>query len=264
MISKTEILDTELRYASEFSSAAASENCIRFTNSALPDMHYHNFIFIQPVSNDQELIRLIEAELSTAKKSGVAFLMIVVFQKIADGILKKISVKSKVSYSEYYIFNDSKLDGHERHITASVSKVDSAAAVNDVTSIKVEQYGMGGKKDFWTKVTKRKGEIYLSQSNLDSYVCYNEQGRPVGNCDLYIDNKMAKIEDFDIITSEQRKGYGTLLLKTLINEALHRGATTIYLVAGADNTAKKMYQKMGFHKFHEQTDLFWDLSGNSA
>ena len=58
---------------------------------------------------------------------------------------------------------------------------------------------------------------------------------------------------------KQRKGYGTVILNTLINIANEKNVNTIYLETDESGTAKKMFEKCGFAKVYEFTDLFFNL-----
>lgn len=76
---------------------------------------------------------------------------------------------------------------------------------------------------------------------------------------MFIDNGVAKIEDFAVIPTYQRKGYGTTILKSIIEIAIKENSHTIYLVTDEDDTAKEMYEKIGFSKIGERSDLFFKL-----
>ena len=262
MVNKKAILDTELKYASEFSSSVEDKQLIRFKNPALPDMYYHNFTFVLPINSIEQLLRIISDELSNSISLHAEFLTVILYQRISQDLLAKLPIQPDVSYSGYYAFDTSKFCGFPASGKGVVSKVDSISSVRDVAAVKIEQYGADGKEAFWSRVTEEKGRIYLSNSTLNSYVCYSDQGKPIGCCDLYINGTIAKIEDFDVITSEQRKGYGTTILNTLISDALAQGVKTIYLITDQDDTVKKMYQKLKFFEFHEQTDLFWNFKSS--
>jgi spore maturation protein CgeE len=100
--------------------------------------------------------------------------------------------------------------------------------------------------------------VYLSDKSLNSYVCYHNSEK-IGTCDLFLYDGIAKIEDFGIIPKHQRKGYGTTILKYLIDTAIKEDSHTIYLVTDEEDTAKEMYEKIGFTKIGEKTDLLFRL-----
>jgi spore maturation protein CgeE len=65
---------------------------------------------------------------------------------------------------------------------------------------------------------------------------------------LFTHKGIAKIEDFSVIPMHQRKGYGTTILKALLDAAIKEDSHTIYLVTDEDDTAKEMYKRIGFSK----------------
>lgn len=113
-------------------------------------------------------------------------------------------------------------------------------------------------KDFCTRRAYRRGKVYTSNTGVNAYVCYEGQD-VIGNCDLFIYDGVAKIEDFSVIPKYQRKGYGTSILKHLIDIALNENCHTVYLVTDEDDTPKEMYKKLGFNKVAERTDLMFRL-----
>jgi len=71
---------------------------------------------------------------------------------------------------------------------------------------------------------------------------------------------VGRIEDFDILQKYQRKGFGTSVLKHLLEEARANCVEFVYLITDSGDTAKEMYKKCGFKKAGEKTELFFDLS----
>jgi spore maturation protein CgeE len=111
-------------------------------------------------------------------------------------------------------------------------------------------------RDFCERRAYRRGKIYVSAEGVNSYNCYHD-GTIVGKCDMFIDDGVAKIEEFAVIPIYQRKGYGTTILKYLINVAMEAQCHTIYLVADEEDTPKDMYLRIGFTKVGDRTDLLF-------
>lgn len=58
----------------------------------------------------------------------------------------------------------------------------------------------------------------------------------------------------------RRKGYGTAIVSTILNEAKRQGAKAAYLQVVTDNApAKALYRNLGFHKFYQ----YWFRVKNS-
>lgn len=93
---------------------------------------------------------------------------------------------------------------------------------------------------------------------MDTYICYYDK-IPVGSCQLFLYNGIAKIEDFTVSPEYQRRGIGTTILKYVIDIALSKKAELIYLSADEDDTAKEMYEKLGFEKVSESYALVYKL-----
>ena len=111
---------------------------------------------------------------------------------------------------------------------------------------------------FFTRKCNRRIEEYISDKNINSYICY-QNGQIIGSCELFINNGVAKIENFIVLPAFQRKGYGTTILKALIDIAISEVSKIIYLVTDEEDTAKEMYKKLGFSKTGERTDLMFKL-----
>lgn len=108
---------------------------------------------------------------------------------------------------------------------------------------------------------KRKAQIYqLPNSSIHFYVCFYHNVA-IGTCEMMIDenNKIAKIEDFDILKAYQRKGFGTSVLKYLLEIAFKKACNNVYLITDSEDTAKEMYKKCGFTKIGEKYELFFQL-----
>ena len=136
--------------------------------------------------------------------------------------------------------------------------------IDDLLTLDLEHDEESLGRDFCTRRVYRRKGIYLSNEGVDSYICYHD-GKPVGSCDLFVHKDTAKIEDFAVSPNHQRKGFGTMLLKTLIEIALNKGVSVIYVEADEDDTAKEMYKKCGFYKVKEFMDLSFSFSnGNTS
>ena len=149
------------------------------------------------------------------------------------------------------------LDGNKECI---IKRATSQAVLNDGIEVDIlaNEPDMG--KDFANRRIYRKSEVYKqSNINLNLYVCYYEEN-PVGNCEFMYNDGIAKIEDFDILKKYQRKGFGTSVIKHLLNEANEKEIDIVYLITDNEDTAKEMYKKCGFKKVGEKIELFFDLS----
>ena len=114
-------------------------------------------------------------------------------------------------------------------------------------------------EDFCRRRAVRKGGVHENNKNIDNYLLYHNN-KLIATCELFIKNKVAKIEDFGVLEKYQRIGYGTTLLKHVVCKALGNGVETIFLDTDEEETAKEMYIKLGFSKIFEIM-IFYRLIG---
>ncbi len=217
----------------------------------LPEMRDHNYTYIK---NKQSLIKLIESEIDLANTKGQDFLKIVI-DIDGDGFeFPDLSLDYSVNKIGYYQFDISKADNIKSEKTAVIKKVSQEKMIEDIIFCDLEFDADLSRREFHTKKNKRKGKVYLAGNSLNSYISYD--GTTVlGICDLYMYDKIAKIEDFLVVPRYQRQGYGTFILKKIIDLALGNGAKVIYLITDEADTAKEMYEKLYFDKIGERLEF---------
>jgi spore maturation protein CgeE len=258
MLLDKEIVECENEYVKCFCSSYENENIIRYRDDLLKDMYYHNYTYIKQSFDALKIKQIIQEEIDLRIIENSHFCNIVLSTIVSDSLLNMFDKQPRISNNGYYSFDLSLFSKIATVPNCVVRKVETQKMIEEILycDLQLDEATLG--KDFCTRRCYRKGKVYLSNKNVDSYLCYVDM-KPVGNCDLFISNGVAKIEDFIIIPSSQRKGYGTTLLKTLIGIAIKEGCHTIYLVADEDDTPKQMYLKLGFKKIGEKSDLFFEI-----
>lgn len=68
----------------------------------------------------------------------------------------------------------------------------------------------------------------------------------VGTIEVFEYKNAIKVEEFVIDDDYQKKGYGSTLLRKVLDDAKAKGLTEVYLTADFNDTPKEMYEKMGF------------------
>jgi len=257
-LNNEKIHNCEKEYSKCFSNILETEDYVRFRDDLLPDMYYHNFTLIKKSRTDEELYHRIEAEIQLRKTEGESFCNIVSYVPISDYLLQELDVRPQVSVDGFYLFDVSKLSRLTNKEGAVVLKVNNLKMADDILRLDIEHDGERLGLDFCKRRTNRRKEVYLSKKGVNTYICY-DNNEAIGQCDLLIYKDTAKIEDFSVLPAKQRQGYGTAILKAMLEVALSSGASTIYLVADEDGTAKEMYQNLGFSKIGEKIDLFFKL-----
>ncbi|MCL2854996.1 MAG: GNAT family N-acetyltransferase [Defluviitaleaceae bacterium] len=238
------IKDCEIAYVKCYSKATETLDFIRFVDGLIPDMYYHNYTWLKKADAG-----LINSEI--ARKAD--FCMVHFHIPFDRNIIGELTHKPDVSVMGYYVFDTTQaFDAKNCHI----SKVDKAEMMDGLLYLDLGEDGADLGEDFCRRRVERRSKVYLAPGGVDSYLCY-ENGEVIGKCDLLIHNHTAKIEDFVVDKKHQRKGFGTAILKNIIDIAVKAGATTIYLATDEDDTPKQMYQKLGFVKAHECTEFLF-------
>ena len=250
------IYKCELEYYKCFSHTEENENIIRFCDDKLRDMYYHNFTYVSKVSTKENLHEILKKEISYNHLVGRDFCNIMIDTEYKNFDWLSFENKPRISVNGYYSFDISNIDLLKGNNNAQIEKVTDKTKLDDALYCDLQHDEKTSGRDFCQRRCYRRGEVYLSESGVDSYICYFN-GKPVGNCDLFIYDKVAKIEDFAVIPQCQRRGIGTAILKHLIKVAIDKNCDMLYLVTDEADTAKEMYQKLSFTKIGERTDLFY-------
>ena len=230
------------------------QDYIRFQDKLMPDAHSHNYTWVKRTKDDSAFIHLIESELTYSKGEGKNFCFLRCHSPVNKAVLESLHHVPEISTSGYYLCDISKTQVFPQVAECNILKVEKPEMIEELLRHDLKMEGDSPDIDFCTRRIYRRKDICLSNTGLNSYICYDNDGA-VGTCDLFISGDTAKIEDFSILPHKQRKGYGTAMLKTLINIALEKNASTIYLETDEGDTAKEMFEKCGFTKVYEFTDL---------
>jgi len=252
------IKNCEKKYVEYFSKTDEQEDFIRFRDESLPDMYHHNYTWIKNAKDDLALIQLIESEIEYSKNENKDFCLIKCHIPISELVITSLSPNCEVSRIGHYLFDEREFSNINPVKDCHVLKVDNQKMVDDILFLDLESDEEVLGKDFCTRRVYRRKDVYLSNEGVGSYICY-DNNEIIGRCDMLIYEDTAKIEDFYVSPQKQRKGYGTAILKKLIEIAKNKNVSIIYLVTDEDDTAKEMYTKIGFSKIYELPELLFKL-----
>jgi len=258
MANTHKILQCEEHYTREFCQATVQLGFIRYRDDLIPDMYYHNYTLICDAMDETALLEFIASEIACNKAAGKDFCLIRSLAPVSGTVLGKLLHVPKVSTAGYYTLDAAGVPSLNSTENCRVLRVDRPEMLGDLLRLDLEHDGEELGVAFCTKRVYRREKIYLADGGLNAYICYSD-GQPVGSCSMYIHGGTAKIEDFAVSPAYQRKGFGTALLKALFEIALAQHVILFYLETDEDDTAKDMYQKIGFVKVGELTDLMFDL-----
>lgn len=208
--------------------------------------------------SDRKLSMLIEREIACREAEHQIFCKISYGFPLSDLPTSLLLHSPAVDRLGFYTLGTSFYMDRKGNDNCSILRIDSMQRVKDNVAydLRLDQERLG--EDFCRRRAVERGNVYVNGGDLDGYICYHGSA-PVGTCELFLHNDVAKIDNFTVLPCEQRKGYGTSLLKHLICSALEKGAKTVYLVTNEDDTAKEMYLKFGFEKTDESTELLFML-----
>ncbi|MEG1313517.1 MAG: GNAT family N-acetyltransferase [Bacilli bacterium] len=258
MVIDEAIIECEFEYTKYFSEFYENQNIVRFRDNELNDMYYHNYTHIKKSMDDIALNQIIQDEIILRISEKSNYCNILLNSVVNNSLLPILKYKPEISKNGYYSFDISHFQKLNYLSDCIIKKVENQEMIDNILFCDLQHDEKSLGKDFCTRRCYRRGKVYISDKGVNSYICYHN-GDIIGNCDLFIYNDVAKIEDFSVIPKYQRKGYGTTILKSLIDIAIKENCKTIYLVTDEDDTPKEMYLKIGFNKIGERSDLFFKL-----
>lgn len=247
---------TEQAYTKCFAQSKEDGSVIRFWDDRLTDMHCHNFTLIRDNLGQTELIELIRQEIDLRRGDGNGFLQVETNFAIDEEVMQALPIKPEVTVLDYMAIPTREYINLPDRENTSVKKAIDRQILQDAVAADTESNApaMG---EFAHRRAARKAEVYGDSGNpVHVYVCYFN-GKPIGKCELLLGDGIAKIEDFDIMEVYQRKGFGTAVLKQLLQDANKAGVDMSYLITDSEDTAKDMYSKCGFKKYGQKTQLFF-------
>lgn len=250
---------TEIEYVKCFSEYSEDTKTIRFWDDNLTDMYAHNFTYIKESAGHNEILEIILREIERRKQEGREFLQIVTDLHIDNNMVNGLPFISEVTRLDYMCISTNKYKNLNGNSDCRVCEAVIPKMLEDGIQVDIMASTPSMGSDFAVRRIARKVQIYKDPSkHLKFFVCYHDS-TPVGNCELFVNGSAAKIEDFDILEQYQRRGFGTSVLKHLIEQSILMGAETAYVITDSEDTAKEMYRKCGFNKVSEKTELFFRL-----
>lgn len=257
------IKEVELEYTKEFANSMETDHYIIFSDDRLPDMNHHNFVYVKEDIPEQQLQHLIQSEidrrLASKEKDALFVSDFEIDKEYFEHLLFEVT-----HYAFDYMMGNTDIipllkDKEDFIVKSTLEK----GVLEDGIEIDIIA-NMGAMGDFAIKRIHRKAEVY-SNPQLDTqlYVGYYK-GLAIGNCELFIDKGIAKLEDFDIIEAYQRKGFGTAFLKYLLTTIDAQQIPYMYLVTDSTDTAKDMYSKCHFKKIGSKYEVYIDFEKKHA
>lgn len=247
--------ETELRYIEQFAQRNTHLKGIDFYDDRLPDMYAHNFTFLESINElDEEISRLIDQR----KESGRPFLRIETVLPLRDQLLEALPVRPSKQVFDLMAAVPTRFTKIPRREGIRVRRLETEEEFAKLVKVDVlcNREAMG--EDFARARIQRKIEVYRT-GTVRCYGVFSE-GELLGSCEYFINGRICKLEDFDILPEHQRKGLGSTMLSHLMEEAVGEGILHVYLITDQADTAWQMYEKCHFKKVAEKFEWFfaWD------
>lgn len=243
---KSRIIDLENKYYDLFSTKETDGSVIRYQDRELPDMYHHNFTLIPQGVATAELDGIIRNEIARRKAAGQHFLLV----KFEDPVDKaKIPAEELVSFTELEYYRVTPAAARQMKDKDSVEVIKLSDVLVEEAKELDELCETSESLDFTNRRFDRRSKVYLSEAPLDNYLALVDW-EVVGSCDYFAMDGACMLEDFVVDPAYRNQGIGTALLKTLAEHALTTGNDLVFLSAESGETAREMYQKLGF-------DVIW-------
>ncbi len=253
------LINTELEYVKCFSQYYEDENIIRFWDENLEDMYCHNFTFLKDRDNKDEILEIILEEIKLRKKQNKKFLQIEANFSIDNEIISQLSLKPERTRLDYMYISPTKYNSLKGNNDCIIKEVKSPEILKDGIKVDILANAPDMGEEFAKRRIDRKVQIYRnSNKNVNLFICYHND-IPIGNCEFFINKNIAKMEDFDILEKYQRNGFGTSVLKHLLQQSDKLELKTAYVITDSEDTAKDMYRKCGFSKIGQKTVLLFSF-----
>jgi spore maturation protein CgeE len=251
------ITSCEIAFKKCFSKWAETDQLIRFSDPELPDMYDHNMTLIKTHGMTTiDIETCILAEFKNASENGAAFSKCICDKFIDESSLGTLPGEPSITHYGFYLLDCSRVEEWKENVECKTRIAASHQDIEDLLTLELANYGEERGEDFCTRRVNRIGEIFLSPGRIDACLIYHDE-ELAGKCDLFLHKSTAKIEDFDVKTDLRKQYIGTTLLKSVVKDALNRGADEIYLVTDEDDTVKDMYRNLGFERVDVWTEFFW-------
>lgn len=255
------LIDSDLEYIRCFSEELEKEQILRFSDCKLEEMYANNITVLKESFSNENMVKIINKEIKERKKAHKRFLVVELQGRITKDVLRAIKIKpTLISELDYMIIDTKKYKGLKCNPDCQFIKVNSEDEYKKLVDFSILDNAPYMGKAFSRDRINRKVLVYKEKNKgIYSYLCYNNN-IAVGSCEMFIKGKIAKIEDFGVLQSYQKKGYGTTMIKHLLMEANEKGLTFAYVVTDSNDTARNMYKKCGFLKVGEKTQILYSFS----
>lgn len=241
-------------YISQFSSSKETDSTITYRDPTIKDMYTHNFTLYKDIST------IIEDTTNAINHGQSSFYRIETYHDVSRLDLTTLPVLPSITTYDFYHIDSSLYHTLQETQDCTVVKATTTKHFADGLSVDIEANAPTMGHEFARRRINRKKTVYTNpNAQIDFYVCYYK-GIPVGNIEYAYNDTTVKLEDFDILPKYQRMGLGRTVLKQLLKRAHDNHIKDVYLMTDSAESAKTMYQKCGFKKVLQKSEMFFQLT----
>lgn len=237
-----DVLNHEKKYVSMFSKITDYEYGYRAEDLNQNDKYDHNFLLLQNRKfNNTDLLAYMKKKIS----SGFA-----VFRYHDQIHVADLNDDAIVEKEGYY--------GNDINLVQIKSKTNKDIEISVVDPLKDEKFF-----DFFYEDSKAFGVSY-AKGNLERqkqvlsqykdkywYLQLTYHNEVIGMLNTFVDGNIAKVDDFVIRDDMQKQGFGSALMRKMVEMLKNKDVRFIYLVTSQNDTPKNMYQSWNLNFISE-------------
>ncbi|MDS0524675.1 GNAT family N-acetyltransferase [Clostridium sp. SHJSY1] len=252
--------ETEIEYIRCFSKEKKDKSIIRFWDEKFQDSYANNLTLLNENVDENIVVEIINKEIDRKIKEEKEFLLFEFHGNISKEAIKRLSVwPSRIDKLDYMSIETKNYGKIKYREDCLVKKVITKEDFDDLITINILDYAPLVGKNYAKRRIGRKVNIYKDNSNKLSAFISHIGENPVGSCELLINKKTAKIEDFGVLSMYQKQGVGKSILFKILKSSYDDRIDVVYVITESKGKAKEIYKKCGFKKVGEKTQLIFSL-----
>lgn len=220
---------------------------IRWLDEQLPDMHDHNFFFIEGLATEADVV----AALSLQMSRGDNFIKLESHQKMPAGLVAHFNLEEECTLT--MVRNVADVHGWTINPKVDVKNLHDDTIAEEFLALELEIFGSPNNLDFINRKMARYFNMVAAQPTLNFYAAYIE-GHIAGSLFTFYDGTHIAIDGLAV----REKYRNTYVATTLIKHVIEAYNCPAYLHASQDETSKDLYAKLGF----KTTDYTYEYFAN--
>ena len=241
-----QLIETEISYVSQFSVIDRYDTYLIAHDDFQKDKYFHNFMMIfDECINEDELKAYENKQLA----EGFVIFRFESMNQRAYPLLENYTLET---YGYFHAPIDNLAFSNQVPCQIKVVDPRNDEAFFDFLYQEDIVYGEAYAKSNASRLNQ---VLTQNQSNF-FYMKLEVDQKMIGHVNATVCGAVAKIDEFQIKKSHQRKGYGSALMSAMVQTLKERNIRDVYLVTDMDDTAKDLYVRYGFTHLHSYRQYF--------